>query len=71
MNSKSAHELNLKIFMSSKNINKFNTFCELEIQYQNKHKLIFMRTRTEEISYQYVELQSRNEDYDLNTIDLS
>ena len=31
------HELNLKIFMSSKNINKFNTFCELEIQYQNKH----------------------------------
>ena len=29
---------NLKIFMSSKNINKFNTFCELEIQYQNKPK---------------------------------
>ena len=30
--------------MSSKNINKFNTFCELEIQYHNKHKYIFMRT---------------------------
>ena len=30
-----------------------------------------MRTRTEEISFQNVEIQSRNEDYDLNTIDLS
>ena len=57
--------------MSSQNINKFNTFCELEIQYHNKHNSIFMRTRTEEISFQNVEIQSRNEGYDLNTIDLS
>ena len=57
--------------MSSQNINKFNTFCELEIQYHNKHNSIFMKTRTEEISFQNVEIQSRNEDYNLNTIDLS
>ena len=40
------------------------------IQYE-KILNIHEDTRTEEISFQYAEIQSRNEGYNLNTIDLS